>query len=74
VVKAEVTPRIGEKVVDQKLKQIGKISDIFGPVSKPFVTIKSITENPASLVNQSLYVIPAVKTHEERRRDRFNGR
>ena len=70
VVKAEVIPRIGEKVVDEKLKQVGRVADVFGPVSKPYVAIRPSTENPVSLVNQNLYVVPAVKTREERRRRR----
>ena len=71
VVKAEVTPKIGEKVVNEKLKHVGTVSDIFGPVSKPYATVKPATDNPASLVDQSLYVVPAVKKfHGERRRRR----
>jgi RNA-binding protein len=70
VVKAEALPRIGEKVVDQKLKQVGTIFDVFGPVSKPYVAIKPTIENPTSLVNQNLYAVPSAKNHKERRRRR----
>ena len=33
-------PKIGEKVVNRESKLIGKISDIFGPVKKPFISVK----------------------------------
>jgi RNA-binding protein len=69
VVKVEVLPRIGEKVVDEKLKQIGTVFDVFGPVSKPYAAVKSSIENPTSLINQNLYVVPSAKNHRERRRD-----
>lgn len=70
VVKVEVLPRIGEKVVDEKLKQVGTVFDVFGPVSKPYVAVKPSMEDPKSLVNQNLYVVPSAKNHKERRRRR----
>jgi RNA-binding protein len=70
VVRAEMPPKIGEKVVDEKLRQVGTVLDVFGPVSKPYATIKPSTEDPKMLVNQNLYVIPGAKDHKERRRRR----
>jgi RNA-binding protein len=70
VVKTDALPRIGEKVVDQKLKQVGTVLDVFGPVSKPYAAVKPSIENPASLVNQNLYVVPSAKNHRERKRRR----
>ena len=70
VVRVEVPPKIGERVVDEKLRQFGTVFDVFGPVSKPYVAIKPSTENPQTLVNQNLYVIPYAKNHKERRRRR----
>ncbi len=68
VVKAERLPRMGEKVVDEKLKQVGMIFDVFGPVSRPYVSIKSSTEDTKVLVNRSLYVVPSVRIRKESRR------
>ena len=70
VTKAEALPRIGEKVVDEKLRQVGTVFDVFGPVSKPYIAIKPSVEDPKTLVNQNLYVVPPAKTHKERRRRR----
>jgi RNA-binding protein len=69
VVKVEAPPKIGEKVVDEKLKQVGTVSDVFGPVSKPYVAVKPNIKNPTLLVNQNLYVAPSAKNHRERRKD-----
>ena len=33
-------PKIGETVYDLEQKKVGKIADIFGPVKKPFISIK----------------------------------
>jgi RNA-binding protein len=70
VVRTEMPPKIGEKVVDEKLKQVGTVFDVFGPVSKPYVAVKPSTEDPKTLVNQNLYVVAHAKNHEERRRRR----
>lgn len=53
-------PKIGTPVEDQNLMEFGKISDIFGPVSKPFFAItpkRSILSSFAdlNLVGQPLY-------------------
>lgn len=32
-------PRLGTEVVDADLKKLGKITDIFGPVSRPFFSV-----------------------------------
>jgi len=70
VVRTEMPPRIGEKVVDEKLKPFGTVFDVFGPVSKPYVAIKPRTKDPQTFVNQNLYVIPNARNHRERRRRR----
>jgi RNA-binding protein len=68
VVRTEMSPKIGEKVVDEKLNQVGTVFDVFGPVSKPYVAVKPSTEDPKTLVNQNLYVGSSAKNHKERRR------
>jgi len=40
IVKAQVTPRIGEKVYNGELRLIGFVFDVFGPVSSPYVAVK----------------------------------
>jgi RNA-binding protein len=67
----ETPPRIGEKVVDEKIRQIGTVFDVFGPVSSPYIAIKTTVEDPETLVNQTLYAIPSsrsVKRRKEHRR------
>ncbi len=59
-------PKIGTPVEDQNLMEFGKISDIFGPVSKPFFAItpkRSILSSFAdlNLVGQPLYTSSSSK-------------
>lgn len=53
-------PRIGSVVMDQRVKRIGKVSAIIGPVSNPYITIDIAKDVPFSevkaCVNQKLYV------------------
>ena len=59
ITKIENLPRIGETAVDEHLKPVGKILDIFGPVSSPYASIKPTTHEPEKLVNKTLYVLPS---------------
>ena len=58
IVKIENLPKIGENVVDENLKPIGKVFDILGPVSSPYAAVKPATREIEKLVNKVLYVSP----------------
>jgi len=66
IIKVENIPRIGETVVDENLRPIGKIFDIFGPVSSPYAAVKPTTQEIEKLTNKMLYAIP-LKRRKERR-------
>ena len=70
IVKVETPPKIGEKVVDKELKQVGTVSDLFGPVSSPYATVKAAVDNPKSLVDQMLYAIPSSRQTARRKENR----
>lgn len=40
LVKAKSIPNLADKVLDHKLKEIGYVTNIIGPVSSPFVVVK----------------------------------
>ena len=58
-------PEIGEPVYTSEKKRIGNIADIFGPVTKPFVSVKMVrsldSHNEKILNNRgmSLYTLPS---------------
>lgn len=68
IIKAENLPRIGDKVVDENLKHVGNVFDVFGPISSPYVAVKASIEKPNILINKFLYVAPSYGP--EFRRDR----
>jgi len=66
VIKVEDVPRIGETVVDENLRPVGKIIDVFGPVSSPYTTIKPTIREPEKLTNKTLYVLPSKRRKEKK--------
>jgi RNA-binding protein len=58
IVKIENLPKIGENVVDEDLKNIGKVFDILGPVSSPYAVVKPAIREIKKLANKVLYVSP----------------
>jgi len=66
ILKAENRAQVGDRVVDENLKPIGKVSDIFGPVSSPYISVKADTENLHSLTNRTLYMVPSRKARKGR--------
>ena len=49
-------PRIGTPVVDESLNSVGRIVDVFGPVSQPYVAVSPNDQSRlAALVGQKLY-------------------
>jgi len=59
IVKIENPPRIGETVVDENLTTVGKVFDIFGPVSSPYAAIKPTLPEAGKLAGKMLYVFPS---------------
>ena len=65
IIRTENIPKIGETVVDENLKPIGKILDIFGSVSSPYVSVKPIIQETAKLVDKMLYMLPSKRRKEK---------
>ena len=50
----QTRPKIGTKVIDEKLEKVGHIVDIIGPVSRPYIVIK-IREGVKDILKKRLY-------------------
>ncbi|WP_049980293.1 H/ACA ribonucleoprotein complex subunit GAR1 [Halolamina rubra] len=49
-------PRIGQTVVDESLDTVGRVVDVFGPVSQPYVAVSPADRDGlTALVGQKLY-------------------
>ena len=47
--------KIGTTTCDSKLKEIGKVQDLFGPVSAPYISIRPVAVSPAKCVGRIVY-------------------
>ena len=70
ILKAENVPRIGDRVLDEKLKSVGMVFDVFGPISSPYVAVKPNIQDPQSLANRVLYVVPSKPGRKARKKKR----
>ncbi len=66
ILKAERAPKIGETVVDEDLKPVGRVFDVFGPVSSPYVAVRPSLHEPERLVGKRLYVVPSKRRKERK--------
>ncbi|MGA2460427.1 MAG: Gar1/Naf1 family protein [Candidatus Bathyarchaeia archaeon] len=57
IVKCEETRfvRLGTKVCDSKLKEIGKVQDFFGPIAAPYLSIRPTSTSPTRYVGRIAY-------------------
>jgi len=67
VAKIENLPRIGETVVDENLRTIGKVFDIIGSVSSPYAAIKPQIKDAEKLAGKTVYTIPSERRKEKNR-------
>lgn len=52
----EAYPRIGSEVLDDSLSAVGRVVDVFGPVSRPYVAVAPDEGVlPATLLGKKLY-------------------
>lgn len=60
IVKANFAPKILQVIYDEHLRPIGRVYDVFGPVSSPYVSVivsPEISKNGIKLLlNKHLYV------------------
>ena len=66
VVKADKTPKIGSAVVDEKLKVVGKVFDVIGPVPSPYVVVKPAIKEPERLTSKQLYLLLSKKKRSKK--------
>jgi RNA-binding protein len=64
IIKIQNMPRIGEAVVDENLKPVGRVFDIFGPVVAPYASLRPTITQPERLLNKTVYVLPSKRRKE----------
>jgi rRNA processing protein Gar1 len=49
--------RPGAKACDSKLKNVGVVTDVLGPVSGPYASVKPTIAKPESVVGRTVYAL-----------------
>ncbi len=53
---SDAIPKLGSQVWDSKLKQVGVVYDVFGPITAPYVAVKPTISEPSTCVGKILYL------------------
>lgn len=61
VVKTEKLSKLGSIVVNEKLETVGKIFDVIGPTTSPYVIVKPSVKKPDVQANDQLYLLLSKK-------------
>ena len=56
LVRADFAPRRGSQVLDRKRSAIGKVFKVFGPVKKPFASVRPFKNPPLSIIGSEVYI------------------
>ena len=72
ILKADNVPHIGNQAIDENLRAVGIVCDVFGPVARPYVAVRPNVDEPNSYVQLVLYAsqAPSKTRMKERRRRR----
>jgi len=57
VLRTKVKVEAGTEVLSANWKSVGTVFDIFGPVGKPYVSIKTLISNPDHYIGRFLYTV-----------------
>jgi rRNA processing protein Gar1 len=56
ILKVENEPRIGDTVLDSDGKKMGRIFDLFGPVSSPYLVVRPSVGHPEQYLGKALFL------------------
>ena len=72
IVKSNIKPKIGKKylVYDKNKKKIGYVSDVIGPVNKPYILVKPFKQiqDNSELIGNSLFLQSFDKNKRRKRK------
>ena len=72
IVRLSNTVSAGQILCDEKSTRVAKVTELIGPVAKPYASAISLTNNVKKFVGKKMFTfeIPSVKKHKENRRKR----
>ena len=62
VLRAKDKVKTNTPVLDEELRKVGVVFEVFGPVDNPYVSVKPTTNNPGQYVGRFLYTLNPEET------------
>jgi RNA-binding protein len=56
ILRSKLRVKVGSAILTEDLRNIGNVTDIFGPVINPYVSVRPAVREPSKYVGQLLYV------------------
>jgi rRNA processing protein Gar1 len=56
ILRSKLRVKVGAAILTEDLRNIGNVTDIFGPVINPYVSVRPVVREPSKYVGQLLYV------------------
>ncbi len=72
LVRVTQTFRVGTKVINQQLAHIGKIVDIIGPVTSPYIVINTRGSTTKAKKNEILYLLDKQQKSSSQRSSKYS--
>lgn len=68
ILKTNGPTKIGAKVINEHMNEVGVILDIFGPVKSPYISVKPELADVKKLVGKDLFIFQRRKKGRRKRR------
>jgi rRNA processing protein Gar1 len=56
IIRADFAPRVSSKVLNAKNEVLGHVARIFGPIDKPYVSVKPSKKPGLNMMNEEVYI------------------
>lgn len=67
ILRTKILPILRTPALDDQLKQVGIVSDLFGPADHPYVSVRPSLEGFERYVGKTLYVMKAERGGEKQK-------
>lgn len=67
ILEGEIVPRLGEKVYDSRMSEVGRVLSVFGPTNRFFIEV-SLSKNMRYKEGTPLYILEEKRERRDTRR------
>jgi len=71
LIRSDAAPKIGSTVFNQQKKKVGRIVNVIGPVSRPYILVRpvgTVSENQLQIIGEKVYIMNDVNSRKKSKR------